>query len=424
MHLADDHFIRAQGQVLHYTQQTVGERFAKIDNEVQRRVSALSDDDVLALDDAAWSRQVAGELEVTPPALDIVAAEVIDEGRVMVDCTGAPGISYSTLEFGRPVLRDGNQLRLVIPGTGELELLASRIERGGTGRLMGIHDDRLERVYEWPQVRSAEELDADMAAVLAELEHGCEQIPAQVRQRNEQIASSARSRLEERRQKILAGRSFVGGQRLPVKRRDQAATRIPDLPQAKPRPRAMPNSPPAKPTPTLDGPTLDEFYRHILTVIRNTAVGLERSPGRFAGADEEWLRDHLVVTLNTHYDGAAQGRVVQRRGQDRHPRPSRQQQCLHRRVQVMGRQERADQRGRAAAELHHLARQRLALILFVGAKGLGAVVATTGAEIEQRPEFVRWNSPLRRGELTCQLRWEDGAREATLTIFFVHLPKD
>jgi hypothetical protein len=305
-----------------------------------------------------------------------------------------------------------------------LRLVGLRVERGGTGRLVDIYPDRLERVYEWPQVRTPEELDADMAAVLTELEQGCDEIAADVRQRNDQIAATAIKLLEDRRQKILAARSFVGGLRLPVKRRDEAAARIPDLPKLKPRPRAMSQPPAAKPAPTLDGPTLDDFYRHILTVIRNTVVGLERSPGRFAGADEEWLRDHLLVTLNTHYDGSAHGESFNGAGKTdilvRHANHN----------VFIGECKWWDGKKVLLSAFEQLVGYTtwrdnpLALVMFVGAKGLDAVIATAKAGIEQRPEFLRWSAPDQRGELTCRLRWEDGEREAALTIFFVHLPKD
>lgn len=424
MHLADDHFVSSRGRVLHYSQQAVEDRFADIASTVRQRTAALGDDQVLELDETAWSQQLAAELEVAPPWLDTGAAEAIDDGSVTVDCTNAPGISYSSSEFGRPILREGRRLRLVIPGGGELGLLASRLARGGAGRLADINGDGLERVYEWPQVRSTDELNADMESVLAEFAQGCELIAAEVRQRNAQIADLVAQTLAERRQRILAGRSFVGGLRLPVKRRDEAATRIPDLPKARPKPRAMRQAPTARPTPVVDGPTLDEFYEHILTVIRNTVVGLERSPGRFAQAEEEYLRDHLVVTLNTHYDGATHGESFNGAGKtDILVRHANNNVFIGECKWWGGRKVLI---GAIEQLLSYTTWRdnRLALVMFVGAKSLDTIVATAKAEIEQRGEFLRWSAPDRPGELTCRLRWHDGEREAALTIFFVHLPKD
>jgi len=61
-------------------------------------------------------------------------------------------------------------------------------------------------------------------------------------------------------------------------------------------------------------PQLDELYDHILEVIRSVGRGLERSPGSFAGAPEETLRDHMLVTLNTHYVGAIYAEAFNRNG--------------------------------------------------------------------------------------------------------------
>ncbi|MBF6618884.1 MAG: hypothetical protein ITG02_01470 [Patulibacter sp.] len=221
-HFADEYFVCAQDHVLHHRQNAVGKRFAQAEADLERHVASLADDQVLGLDDPAWAQQVMAEIEVPPPALDVGAAEGICEGAITVDCAGAPGISYSTTERGGSVLRDGNRLRLVVPGV-NIALLASSLPSGGTGRRVDIHDDRLERTYEWPQVRSAEELEADIEAVLRELEHGCEQIATQVRERNEKLASRVLTLVEERRQKILAAQSFVGGLRLPIRPRTEAS---------------------------------------------------------------------------------------------------------------------------------------------------------------------------------------------------------
>jgi hypothetical protein len=118
MHFADEYFVRAQDQVLHHSQHAVHDWFATLDAEIKRRVARLTDDDVLGLDDPAWSRQLASELEVAAPVLDTAAAEVVDEGTVTVDCAGAPGITFSSMEWGGAVLRDGNRMPWSFPELG------------------------------------------------------------------------------------------------------------------------------------------------------------------------------------------------------------------------------------------------------------------------------------------------------------------
>jgi hypothetical protein len=58
-----------------------------------------------------------------------------------------------------------------------------------------------------------------------------------------------------------------------------------------------------KPEPVLDL----EHYEHILDVISNMVLVMERSPGSFSRLDEEGLRTHILVQLNGHYEGQATG---------------------------------------------------------------------------------------------------------------------
>jgi len=58
-----------------------------------------------------------------------------------------------------------------------------------------------------------------------------------------------------------------------------------------------------KPEPTL---TMEE-YEHILSVVSNMVVVMERSPQAFAGMKEEDLRQHFLVQLNGQYEGQATG---------------------------------------------------------------------------------------------------------------------
>jgi hypothetical protein len=48
-----------------------------------------------------------------------------------------------------------------------------------------------------------------------------------------------------------------------------------------------------------------EDYEHILSVMTNMALVMERSPSAFTSMDEEALRSHFLVQLNGHYEGQA-----------------------------------------------------------------------------------------------------------------------
>ena len=58
---------------------------------------------------------------------------------------------------------------------------------------------------------------------------------------------------------------------------------------------------------------MDE-YEHILEVIQNMALVIERSPSEFASMKEETLRSHFLVQLNGHYEGQATGETFNYNG--------------------------------------------------------------------------------------------------------------
>ena len=124
-------------------------------HRLQASAKALSDDDALALDPDVWAQEIAAASSVTAPRVDTGDHSFEQEGRIEVDCTGWPGISFSMTEIGRPAVRAGHRFRVTVPGTGALTLLKSRLARGGNGYKVDIDSTGLARVYEWPQALPA-----------------------------------------------------------------------------------------------------------------------------------------------------------------------------------------------------------------------------------------------------------------------------
>lgn len=435
MSFADDHAVRSTGLVFHHSQHAVPERFARVHENVRLAVEQLHDDDALALDPDAWARQLASDLEVQAPSVDVDRHDFISEGRVKVDCTGWPGVSYSLTEYGSSVLRDGHRFRVTVPGEGELELLQSRLNRGGTGRRVDIHRSTITRVYEWPEVLAADQLQDDVDTFLTDLQQGAAEISEQIAQRNTELVDVARRSVAERQQRIRDSRAYLGDLRLTVTRDPGADTTIPVLPQPIPGPGAADTGPGrhARPASATTGsqlearrihrPTLDEFYDHVVNVVGAVAVGFERSARRFAQAEEETLRDFILVTLNSHYEGAATGETFNATGKTdilvRHGMDNAfVGECKFWAGKAMLERTFEQLLGYTTWQDN-----RLALILFVRTKKLQPVLETARGVLGSRPEFRSWQPGAPDGQLRCRLRWEDPARkEGRLTAFFIHLP--
>lgn len=76
-----------------------------------------------------------------------------------------------------------------------------------------------------------------------------------------------------------------------------------------------PRLPAAPSTPFRPEPVLQEaHYQHILNVIDNMTLVMERSPTAFAEMGEEDIRQHYLVQLNGHFEGAATGETFNHQG--------------------------------------------------------------------------------------------------------------
>lgn len=119
------------------------------------------------------------------------------------------------------------------------------------------------------------------------------------------LPRAVRRAIEERRARLLKAQDVVASLGYPMRPRAGMATTY-AAPSV--RRKIAPTPPPAsnasfKPELALTS----EDYEHILTVMQNMALVLERSPSAFKTMGEEDLRQHFLVQLNGHYEGAATG---------------------------------------------------------------------------------------------------------------------
>jgi hypothetical protein len=126
------------------------------------------------------------------------------------------------------------------------------------------------------------------------------------------LAGHARTRIEQRRAKLLGDQNLVAG--LGFKLKDR-----PDAPKTFTAPvsrkRLHPTMPAAATAPFKPEPVLaDAEYKSILDVMGKMALVMERSPSAFQTMDEESLRVHFLVQLNAQYEGQATGETFNYQG--------------------------------------------------------------------------------------------------------------
>jgi hypothetical protein len=129
---------------------------------------------------------------------------------------------------------------------------------------------------------------------------------------NGSIRAVAKRALEERRQRLLRAANTTAALGFPMKRREGAPMTFaaPNV-----RRKIAPVPPRASGAPYEPEPALDMGnYEHILSVIQNMTLVLERSPSAFKKADEEAIRQHFLVQLNGQYEGSATGETFNGEG--------------------------------------------------------------------------------------------------------------
>lgn len=120
---------------------------------------------------------------------------------------------------------------------------------------------------------------------------------------NDSIRGIAQQAIESRRQRLLQAANTQAALGFPMRRREGMPTTY-AAPTIKRR--ITPTPPASSGAPYRPEPVLDmENYEHILSVVQNMTLVLERSPSAFKNLDEESIRQHFLIQLNGHYEGTA-----------------------------------------------------------------------------------------------------------------------
>jgi hypothetical protein len=118
-----------------------------------------------------------------------------------------------------------------------------------------------------------------------------------------EVPRLAREWIVRRRSKFLADQNLVSSLGYKLKERS-GVPRTYAPPEV--RRKITPSLPPRSTTPFKPEPALtDDDYNHILKILHDMAIVMERSPSAFKDLDEEALRFLFLVPLNGHYEGAS-----------------------------------------------------------------------------------------------------------------------
>jgi hypothetical protein len=253
------------------------------------------------------------EHQVLNTSIDDLCDYLLKKYRIDVPVLDEPGIHVDSHDtqvdradmFGDRYIASGTQIDVVVPFTGDGESFAIRPTTASLNPPRAVVSGEILQMSITGVDLNADQVRGQIQSALTEIQTHLDCLRSNAAALNNELKPLARTQVEQRRQKFLADRNLVAALGFPLKQRDDAPRtyRAPEV-----RRRINPTPPPASTAPFTPESTLSiEDYEHILSVMTDMALVMERSPSAFQTMGEQDLRQHFLVQLNGHYEGQATG---------------------------------------------------------------------------------------------------------------------
>lgn len=273
--------------------------------KLTQEIRGLENSTVLCSSPTELELYYLGRAIIEPLALHTDDYHIEDQKSVQVDARRDPNRIF--FPGDRPFDIPGTQLTIAIPFEGDPLLWKIRASTWTMSPYPEIHlqGNLVQITHQFADdaadpARLKEEIDRQVAS----LKNAVGNLRRDVEQHNASAPATIRAELERKRHQAQAASGAVAAIGIPIKRKDQPATYVAPVTRRKPPVhRPVPSKGNFKPEPELK----EEEYQHILSVIRSLSLVIERNPASFATLDEESIRDHILLQLNGHYEGAATG---------------------------------------------------------------------------------------------------------------------
>lgn len=277
---------------------------------LKKELEGMEPNYVLNVSEEDLCRYLISKYSLEAPVLRENEIYVYDQSEVNIDVSRDP----MRVIFDRdcPIYVKGISVAIAVPfdGNGELFQYQPSISTLNPPR-GAVTGQEIHLIYERVE-HNAQELKQTYTRDVDSIKQYLEWVKHDVKNFNESLESFVRQIVGQRKNKLLDAQGVVSALGIPIRRRDDmprtyAAPTIRRKPKFE-RPEVKTED--FKPEPTLP---LKE-YEHILDIIHNMVMVMERSPRAFADMKEEDLRQHFLVQLNGHYEGQATGETFNYEG--------------------------------------------------------------------------------------------------------------
>ncbi|MBE2244773.1 MAG: hypothetical protein IAE86_18605 [Burkholderiaceae bacterium] len=205
----------------------------------------------------------------------------------------------------RPAMVAGERFEVRVPFEGESELFYAKANTYSLNPPRAvIEKNELVLRYDSPSDQP-HDIRALVDQTLKEIEQHLAWQRGMIDVHNQNLPQAAEQAISQRRERLLAQSQRAEALGIPIRRRTDAPKTY-AVPSVKRK--TVPTLPPAttvqfKPEPAL----AMELYEHVLKVVQDMALVMERSPDAFKAMNEEALRQHFIVQLNGQFEGKATG---------------------------------------------------------------------------------------------------------------------
>lgn len=252
-----------------------------------------------------------------------------------------------------------------------------------------------------------------------ELKPWIERVNALITDHNATLRVQIREHLATRQEREKKARAFYEGASLPVRRRGDAPKVFKKSPiSKKPSPTEKSAQAPAKPAYALT----DEYYDHIITVVRAAGRAMSRSPSTYKGWGEEDRRQAILLMLNTHYSGQAQAEAFNGQGKTDILIRIEDRNVFIAECFMWGGPETLISKLGQLFGYTTWEDAKLAIISFVDRKDLTKVLESGKRALVKHDQVKTCETTDVETELRCRVLWPgDPDRELDLHVFFIHV---
>lgn len=291
---------------------SVREKFANAFQRAKDIIEGESEDYILNVNQTEYISHLTNRFQMEIPIIlfDEVYADSYEDDIPM---------EYFSRSFDRFGVDKAKKeiIQFFIPVSGYVDLLnyspASSISIGGGGDFT-VKSDAI--VAEFINFNNdGKKIKQDFDNEVRGIHRNYDTLKSDIETFNNSLESNLKNVFAQRKTKLLNKNNLMSSLGVPLKKKNSTSSTF-----SIPEPRLKEKISIHKPIVTEKGfvpePTLDEDnYLHILKFINDVGKNFERMPSVYQNKGEEDLRDHILMTLNPHFElGSASGETFNKSG--------------------------------------------------------------------------------------------------------------